>query len=616
MTELQSRTAFLARFPFLFDQLPPYPSATPILPNAAEVAVALVDSYWKQPARIVLGEPFGENLYSESGRVFKHSVIGACRDLGATPETLAAQPDYRGGTLVVFGIGLGFHLAPLIERTGARQVMIVEPDVTLLGAALAAVDWQALFERHERQGCRFSLIMADSAATIADTVLSEIAKRGEIFLDGAWLFVHPPFPAALFTAVGGLIREKYKPLLIVQGNCRDECLMIANSFENLRMNRFRLLDAGRQSTRSEPVFIIGSGPSLDGDAADIKRLRDRCLVFTCGSALQACLGHGIRPDFHVELENHPLILDIIAHAARTYDLAGITLIASLTIDPRVPPLFERSVMYFRHRTVPAYIFGAKTYEMSFAAPTVTNVALRVAISFGFTNFYLFGTDLGTRRVDKIHADDTAYRDIPLVSEVEKEFNFSIDAPGNFGGIVKTDAMFFAPAQRNIEALIRLSGVSVRNCSDGVRIAGARPLKAKGLRLPVLPMAHEAIREQVLQPYRPLVPGEGLTLIDLEQVIRDRTRAFDALDAVLDRAEPDENGIIDVWERIQPFCDAEAYAGTTLLYSRELKSAVRFATFFLVRITDPDRRHGVFRRVLTAVRSLLTALRAQSEGAIS
>jgi hypothetical protein len=624
--EQRSRTAVLHRFPELFDLLPPAPAARPTVADGPAISAAALEAYFKNPARILLAEPYGVNLYSEIGRAFTRSFIGACRDLGATPETLAPQPDYPGGTLVVFGVGLGFHLTPLIERTGARQVVIVEPDPALLGAALAAVDWQALFERHESQGCRFALITAADAREVAERLLTEITLRGELFLDGTWLFVHPPYPLALFAAVRALISERYQPLLIVQGNYRDECLMIVNSFENLRVNPFGLIDAGRQPARPEPVFVIGSGPSLDGDIADIKRLRERCLVFSCGSALQACLGHGIRPDFHVELENHDLIFEILSHAAGNHDLAGITLVASLTIDPRVPPMFDRTLMYFRHRTVPACVFGARTYEMAFAAPTVTNVALRVAISFGFTNFYLFGTDLGTRRPDKVHADHTAYRDLPVVREIEKAFNFALDVPGNFGGTVKTDGMFFSPARRNIETLIAVSGVTVRNCSDGVRIAGARPLRARGLRLPPPAVPVPVVREQVSAHYPQLTPGQGLTRIDPERVVRERARFFEDLDALIlealnknapsgdtpgSGAGPDEAGIIGFWTRLQPFFDGDAYAGVTLLCSRELRSAIRFAAFFMTRVGDAGVRHALFRRFLEGLRPLVAAIRDHS-----
>jgi hypothetical protein len=617
--EQRSRTAILLRFPELFDLLPPSPAACPTFPegqapDGLAVAAAAVEAYFQKPARIVLAEPYGENLYSAAGRAFGDSFIAACRELGATPGTLAREPAYRGGMLIVFGVGLGFHLDPLIERTGAGQVVIVESDLALLGAALATQDWQRLFEHHEGQGRRFTLITAASAPEIAEGLLAGIARSGEVFLDGAWLFVQPPYPRALFEAVRARILEGYRPLLIVQGNYRDECLMIVNTFANLRRNPLGLIDAGRQPARPEPVFIIGSGPSLDDDIAEIRRLRERCLVFSCGSALQACLGHGIRPDFHVELENHELIVDILSHAARGHGLAGITLVASLTIDPRVPPMFERALMYFRHRTVPACLFGARTYEMAFAAPTVTNVAVRVAISFGFTNFFLFGTDLGTRRTDRIHADHTAYRDLPEVGEIEKSFDFALEVPGNFGGTVKTDRTFFDPARRNIETLIAVSGVTVRNCSDGVRIAGARPQKARSLRLPPLPAPAPVVRDRIVACYPRLEPGQGFARIDPERVLRERERFFDGLAALIHEAgQDDAAGIIDFWTGLLPFCDGDgdAYAGVTLLCSRELRSATRFAAFFITRVGDAGVRRALFRRFLEALGQLVAAIREHS-----
>ncbi len=612
MMEAKSRAAFQHRFPDL-DNLPLEKAPeNSIIDEYRTFTATLVESYFKNPARIILNEPYGESLHSEIGQNFKEDFLKSCHNLGITSKTFSVEPNYEGGVLIVFGIGFGFHLEALIEQTKVNSIVIVEPDLHRLGMALGVFDWHALFERHECQGRHFSLITGNDPHHLAGAVLDHIALRGALFLDGTWLFVQPPFPLPLFNAIKAVILDNYQPLLIMQGNYLDECIMIRHSFENIKTNSFYLLEASRQSRRSEPVFIIGSGPSLDQDAAEIRRLRESCIVFSCGSALQACLSHGIRPDFHVELENHELIYEILSHAAQTYDLKGLTLIGSLTIDPKVLSLFDQALLYFRHRTVPACLFGAQKYEMTFAAPTVTNVALRVAVSLGFTQFYLFGTDLGTRRTDKIHADDTAYRDIPVVSEVEKFFDFSLEIPGNFGGKVKTDPLFFVPAQRNIETLIKVAGVTVSNCSDGVRIAGAKPLKAKGLRLPPLALPVPVIRNQLLSLYLRLAPGDGFGLIDPLQAMEQRVRLFDDLRALIERAQQDHFDPVRFWNEILLFRDADAYSGMTLLCSRELISAIRFTAFFIHRVNHPEIRATLFGRALAALALLLTTIREQSE----
>ena len=608
----KSKAAFQHRFPDLNDvPLVEIPEDL-VIDEVRATTLALVESYLKNPSRIILNEPYGEGLHSEICQNLKKDFFKSCHNFEIYPEKFTEQPTYKGGVLIIFGIGLGFNLDYLIEQTEADSIVMIEPDLHCLGISFGVFDWQSLFEHHERQGRHFTLMTGNEPRYLAGAILDHIALRGALFLDGTWLFVQPPFPLPLFAAIKNIIIENYKPLLIVQGNYIDECIMIRHSFENIRSHSFHLLEASRQPRRSEPVFIIGSGPSLDQDAAEIRRLRQKCIVFSCGSALQACLSHGIRPDFHVELENHELIYEILSHAAQTYDLSGLILIGSLTIDPKVLSIFDQSLLYFRHRTVPACLFGSQKYEMTFAAPTVTNVALRVAISLGFNQFYLFGTDLGTRRIDKIHAVDTAYRDIPVVGNVENAFDFSLDVPGNFGGKVKTDPLLFVPAQRNIETLIRVAGVEVWNCSDGVRIAGAKPLKAKGLRLPPLALPVSVIRDQLLSLYPLLAPGDGFRLIDPPHAMMQRARLFDDLSALIQRAEQDHFDPVRFWNETSLFRDANAYSGMTLLCSRELISAIRFAAFFIHRVNHPEIRVNLFVRFLSSLSLLLAAIREQSE----
>ena len=56
-----------------------------------------------------------------------------------------------------------------------------------------------------------------------------------------------------------------------------------------------------------PVFVIGSGPSLDNDIPFIRKNQDKAIVVACGTAIDTLYHAGIKPDFYACTERTPEI---------------------------------------------------------------------------------------------------------------------------------------------------------------------------------------------------------------------------------------------------------------------------------------------------------------------
>ena len=123
-----------------------------------------------------------------------------------------------------------------------------------------------------------------------------------------------------------LLNERIKVFYLSSGFFEDEILMMRNTYYNLRGTAFRLVDRKRHRERSTPVFVVGSGPSLDRDIAAIKKWRDRAIVFSCGTAIGILLKNGIRPDLHVENENTFPLVKNLREFKRRYGFDGIRLV--------------------------------------------------------------------------------------------------------------------------------------------------------------------------------------------------------------------------------------------------------------------------------------------------
>ena len=162
-------------------------------------------------------------------------------------------------------------------------------------------------------------------------------------------------------------------------------------------------------------MIVGAGPSLDEGLETLQRIRDRVVLFSCGTALRPLLRNGIVPDFHCELENVPEVHGVIARGrGNTAISSQITLIASATVDPRVPPLFGETIFFFRDSVSSTEILGG-------ALPRSCPARRRPASMSAWRRRRLWASPssrcsapiAACAPAASVHAEGTIYRDIGM-----------------------------------------------------------------------------------------------------------------------------------------------------------------------------------------------------------
>ena len=232
-----------------------------------------------------------------------------------------------------------------------------------------------------------------------------------------------------------------------------------------------------------PAVVVGSGPSLDAALPWLAAHQDRVAVIACGSALLALLRGGVRPDVHVELENIE-VLPVIDEVRAEFDLAGIALVASASVEPGVADVFDRVVYFMRPGLSTAPVFCADTGNcLARPDPTVVNAGVAFALGAGFGDIRLVGVDFGVADPEHHHSRQTYhYGDNPLVQD--RDLEFDIRVAGNFGGERLTSRGLYTARNALVQALAAAPpGVRVVNASDGVAIDGAAPVRLETLEYP-------------------------------------------------------------------------------------------------------------------------------------
>lgn len=572
--------------------------------DAREMASKQVAAFVEQPFRTNYSVPTSGTGFDSmiSRRVFE-SLMRSMRDHGI--GTLPTQIVTNSGYLVIFGVGLGYHLPLLMDALKARHVVVYEPFDEFLLQSLHAIDWGALFEACDRDGRTLRVACASDPQIISEHCIQVFNNDTPTLLDGSYFYDHYPL-WNLAEARRRIINELPRQM-IVRGYFEDERKMFCNTATNLHRNEFRLLEGRIRPRGNVPVFLIGAGPSFDEAAEFVHQWRNHAIIISSGSALQPLLRQGIIPDFHTEMENDPCQYDKIKHIVESNadlfpsgKLTGITLVGSSTLNPRVIPFFDDVFFFFRDSSTSTTTFGSNRRALIGSAPTVANTSLATAACMGFGTAYLFGYDCGWRDGKDHHAKDTIYYTADTFKTEEMAGNYRVR--GNFGGEFQSD-LVFDWSKNMLEQAIRAYRLRVFNCSDGALIEGAIPKVPEALEF-----AEELDRPAVLAKIRAdtphFPPGTFFTDCDLEPYATELKDYVEKLNATVDRAIADDLDFPDFLDQAWPLMDQPLHRRRLVgLLSFTTTAELKLSALFINRIPTPETRLKVSKDFLRYFKEL-------------
>ena len=524
-----------------------------------------IDTYFTGPERRFIETLAFDGMAGLEGR-YKRALSSTIED--ETVDLANRRVDAASHFTIVFGLGLGFHIDPLISFTGCAELIVVEPSFENLYHSLSVIDWRALFEQAAQAGCAIHLVFEKDQDAIASHLRKLIRLGNPALIDGVYIYQH--YGSSLLTEAHQAFNRDFSLHILGLGFFEDELMMMANAVGNLKKEKIRVL-TGQQLPRTEPVFICGSGPSIDADLQVIAAQRDRAIVVSMGSGLRTLLAHGIRPDMHVETENQPENAANIERAAAEFGLSGITLLGAATVQPRMTELFDEVILYFRQSQSPAAVYGNGIEHMGNSGPTVANAALVTLTYMGFREIYLFGVDMGSRHTDQYHSVNTY---IGIGETPEWAGSARMPVPANFGGAAGTETILDW-SRIGLEEVLKVNpGIHCVNCSDGARIAGTIPMLPCVLDLQYAEIDHAYVMGEV-RAKLPVFPLELVARIWQDaELARDSRDILAGIDTMLaSAAERDDPGLTWVYQLYDLLGEARAKSpaigillfGTTCLY---------------------------------------------------
>lgn len=391
-------------------------------------------------------------------------------------------------SIIFLGCGLGYHISKLVESADIIDAVVFEPDPERFALTLFTVDWEEICKRFRGKGRSISFSIASSPDE--DHVKRVLGgKLSEMIPLYPYLSIYYNHLANVDLHKIAKSLERDLPVLAANWSNYDfELFPYRNAYHNLK-KEFRLFDPRITDEVDVPVLVVGSGPSLDKRVEAIRKVRDRVVVISAGTGLRALLGHGVRPDYHVELDPNRLVYEMLSDVESRFGLQDIVLLHSVSVNPLVPSMFERSIAFFSASTYLPALFGMWNLAIPGANATCTNAALSLSYFAGSRNIFLFGTDYGYQSQEQTHSDVSVYGESAgtdyarsVSDSAKKNRRKAFPVPGVNGTEVLTQSDYYT-AKQTVEHFLQdvnRAGInfSIRNCSDGAEITGAEWLSSE------------------------------------------------------------------------------------------------------------------------------------------
>ena len=383
------------------------------------------------------------------------------------------------GALISFGAG--YHIPLLLNSYATRDLVIVEPNFGVLCQVLADLDWQEIHDVVTARGGHISIVCNPAPVAGAMQAIAMIRRDNVGLIDGSRIVVG--YRDLRVAETANAFMERRVNLVVYNGYVEDEDLLTEYAAGNLGSGSALSLEQNVEHRMDRPAVVVGSGTSLDGCYGLLRQVRNKVVIFSCGSALLALLENGIHPDVHCELEADPYIDDILRYTAQSHDLSGITLVASNTVYPAILKYFKQSILCFREGTLANRIFNLNSKSLPLIAPSCTNTGCSFAYALGFREIALCGVDLGSRVTDQHHAGSTVYEKLEdynafvgedrvwMHPKSSASIVFDTQIAANFGGHAYTNDDMLQ--MRTSFELFAASAPDARlyNMSDGVLVNG-------------------------------------------------------------------------------------------------------------------------------------------------
>lgn len=414
---------------------------------------------------------------------------------------LPALPDGRrySGPVVFLGIFTGLHIMHYLNRTVARDVFLIEPDLDRFALSCYFVD----YEEMDRMCGRLLMHVGPNAPQSP----IEHLITGAPVTASSWVRLLPAYPAGQFDDIINRVSLRWRSLTEVFVPYDRELNNLKYGMRNIQ-SKLPFPHTPPKLSPNCTIAVVASGPSLNKDMEWLRKNQDRLIIMASISCMRVLKENGIRVDFQCTLDteiDEPLFQQLQLDP-------DVILAAYYKLAPELAARFKKVILIPEDGKANCVRF---LKSFTYTHPTTGNLATAFAAWCRPSRLLLVGLDLGFREGRRSHVEGGWHDENEGIGHDEEVGGRDhIQVTANFPeseGEISTIA-YYNNARFNVEDAVKaLRGAcEVLNLADGARVSGAEPRRSADLELPEYPEkaadiaailgAFSSDYEGILEPY--------------------------------------------------------------------------------------------------------------------
>ncbi len=296
--------------------------------------------------------------------------------------------------IVVFGLGLGYHLECMAEKMEGVRLIVFEPSQEI---------YRAFCQKGHQSQVPNDRLWVTTQVDAFHEFLSALYVYNPLHPSMGLFFL--PTYAKLFPGELACFRENLKRIVSRKAtNCETVAQKKDLWFENFKGNIPHLLETPDITSLSGsfegiPCFLVGAGPSLSQNVRFLKKAKGRALIFCANAALARLVQEGVQPDITGILEG----IDVNNHVQWGNGVAPSYLAIDAASHPNHFAIEAKGRFVFHTQKWTADLLGNDIFSPN--GGHVTSAGFTIAAILGCNPIILVGQDLAFDG-EKLHAEGT------------------------------------------------------------------------------------------------------------------------------------------------------------------------------------------------------------------
>ncbi|WP_027858779.1 motility associated factor glycosyltransferase family protein [Marinobacterium jannaschii] len=402
---------------------------------------------------------------------YKYSENNFNRVYLSTPEHLQ--------TVVVLGVGLGYHIHELLSQKYVNNLCIYDPHPESMYLSMHTVDWEKIVALFDAVGKNIEFCIGIDTKASYKQICDFFNRVGVFNVVKCYIYKH--YDSVEVKELYDYIMRDILNVAIGFGFYDDERVGFSHTLSNLK-NGYGIARKSltvREDISDQVAIIVGNGPSLDKHVDFLRENQDKAILISCGSALSSLEKKGIKPHLHCEMERPYGVYAWLNDGTSAEFRQGIKFFGLNTVYPDVFGLFDESYILPKPNDLGSTFMVSlmdqnenNTLVMAdMCNPTVSNLGASLCVTLGIRDIVIVGVDLGMPNAAEHHSKDSQYYTQSINYEQSFLDQGMYKIPGNFQEEVWSTVVFDT-ARHNFERMIDRYKVNIANINDGAKIRGA------------------------------------------------------------------------------------------------------------------------------------------------